>query len=175
MMAWADVVVRASSVEVLGAERRELDLSDEDRKEGQPRLEGWCSMNVTRQRHYAHRPTGLLRRARSALQKLGPDPKRIRWKTGQSLLGTALVAPRGFVATTSGTVGVTRARDPGGTMTTPITGLTDDDITTRWDTTAVAAQDEDATDADEDATDADEDATDADEDATDQDADGTDA
>lgn len=60
-------------------------------------------------------------------------------------------------------------------MTTPITGLTDDDITTRWDTTAVAAQDEDATDADEDATDADEDATDADEDATDQDADGTDA
>ncbi len=57
-----------------------------------------------------------------------------------------------------------------------ITGLTDDDITTRRVASAPAAQDEDATDADEDATDADEDATDADEDAADsQDADGTDA
>jgi hypothetical protein len=63
------------------------------------------------------------------------------------------------------------------TLTTGlITGLTDDDITTRWERTGAVAQDEDATDADEDAADADEDAADADEDATDsQDADGTDA
>ena len=54
-------------------------------------------------------------------------------------------------------------------MTTLITDLADDDITTRWHATAPSAQDEDATDADEDATDADEDAADS------QDADGTDA
>jgi hypothetical protein len=61
-------------------------------------------------------------------------------------------------------------------MTDLITDLTDDDITTRFDTAMPVGQDEDATDADEDAADADEDAADADEDATDsQDADGTDA
>lgn len=66
-------------------------------------------------------------------------------------------------------------------MTQLITDLADDDIVTRLDTStsAIAQQDEDATDADdadEDAADADEDATDADEDATDsQDADGIDA
>ena len=43
MFASTDVVVRVSSIEVLGAERRKLELVDDDREEGAPRLEEWCS------------------------------------------------------------------------------------------------------------------------------------
>lgn len=54
-------------------------------------------------------------------------------------------------------------------MTTFITDLTDEDITTAWTTRAEVAQ------ADDDGTDGDADGTDADDDGTDGDADGTDA
>lgn len=43
MMAYTDVVVRVSSIEVLGAERRKSELVDGDIDEGAPWLEEWCS------------------------------------------------------------------------------------------------------------------------------------
>lgn len=54
-------------------------------------------------------------------------------------------------------------------MTTLITELTDEDITTVWPTTAEAAL------SDDDGTDSDDDGSDSDDDGSDGDADGTDA
>lgn len=61
-------------------------------------------------------------------------------------------------------------------MSTPITGLEDEEIRTTWKATGPpGVEDEDAKDADEDTMDEDEDARDADEDAADADEDAADA